>query len=120
MQYKAYTNNSVRLTGRISKVKEYSPGKAANVTIAVDNGKDAEGTERSPSFVQTKCFAPATYGALKVGMLVCLYGHIAPGSYEKDGETKYTQDVVADFIDFLEPKSVVDAREATKAAVGND
>ena len=76
MQYKAYTNNHVELEGRISKVKEYSPGKAANVTIAVDNGKDAEGSDRPTSFVQTKCFAPATYGGLKVGMLVRLFGHI--------------------------------------------
>lgn len=116
MQYKAYTNNQVRLVGRVSKVNEYSKGKAANVTIAIDNGKDKEGADRPTSFVQTKCFTPATYEALKPGMLVELFGHMAPGSYQKDGETVYTQDVVADFVAFLEPKSVVTAREAAKAA----
>ena len=120
MQYKAYTNNSVMLLGRVSKVHEYSPGKAANVTIAIDNGKDRDGADRPTSFVQTKCFSPATYAALKPGMLVKLHGHMSPGSYERDGRTIYTQDVVSDFIDFLEPKATVAAREAAKAEVAEN
>lgn len=118
MQYKGYTNNSVRLLGRVSKVNEYAAGKAANVVIAIDNGRDKDGADRPASFVQTKSFSPAVYGAVKPGMLVQVEGHINPGSYEKNGETVYTQDIVADAIVFLEPKSLVTAREAAKGAEG--
>lgn len=116
MKINVFTNNRLELQGRISKINEYSAGKAANVTLAIDNGKDKDGNDRPTSFIQTKSFTPSCYNELKVGMKVRIHGHIAPGSYQKGTETIYTQDIVADFIEFLESKAAVDAREAAKAS----
>lgn len=116
MKISAFTNNSLQLQGRVSAVREYSKDRAANVTIAVDNGKDKGGVQREPSFIQLKSFTPASYNNVQVGMKVRIYGHIATSRYEKDGETVYNTDLIADYIDFLESKAVVDARAAVKAA----
>lgn len=117
MKISVYENNYVRLKGRVSRIHEYSAGKAANVTIAVDNGKDKDGNKRPASYIQTKSFAPDVYNALKDGMLVEAYCHIAPNSYGEGDAKTYTQDIVADYIVFLESKAVVDQREAEKAAM---
>lgn len=116
MKINTYTNNSLKLSGRIAAINEYSKDKAANVTVAVDNGVDKDGAPKKPSYIQLKSFTPACYNAAKVGMLVDVYGHVTTNSYEKDGETKYNTDLVADFIEFRESKATVDAREAAKAA----
>lgn len=104
------TGNMTILQGRISRIGEYSPGKAANVTVAVENGKAPDGSDRKPTYVQTKNFTPACYNNLKKGMLVRIYGHISPSSYMRDGERVYNQDVIADFIEFLESKATVQTR----------
>lgn len=102
--------------GRVSEIREYSPGKAANITIAIEN----EGSQNIPVFIQTKSFTPAAYANVKVGMKIKIYGHITPSKYTKDGETIYQQDIIADYIEYLESKSVVDAREAQKSSAANN
>lgn len=114
MKIYTFTNNNLQLQGRISNVREYSEGKAANITIAVDNGKDTEGVQKDASFIQLKSFTPSSYNQLKKGMLVRIYGHIATGKYKNGEDTVYTTDLVADFVDFLESKAVIDAREAMR------
>lgn len=116
MKISKYTNNSLELMGRVAAINEYSKDKAANVTLAVDNGVDKDGAPKKPSYIQLKSFTPASYNATKVGMKVKVYGHIAPNNYEKDGQQVYDTDLVADYIEFLESKATVDAREAAKAA----
>ena len=46
--------------------------------------------------------------------MVRVYGHVSPNKYEKNGETRYETDLVADFIEFLESRAIVDAREESK------
>lgn len=111
------TGNHTGFEGRVVEVHEYSKGKAANITISVEN-RLKNGTVRSVN-IQTKCFNPAMYNAVKTGMLVHLYGHVTPGSYVKDGLTVYTQDLVTDYIKFLESKAVVEAREAARSVQKN-
>lgn len=108
------TNNSIQMQGRIASVKEYSAGKAANFTVAVDNGKDKDGNELT-QFIQLKSFLPSCYNMLKVGMKVRVYGHIQPNKYEKNGEMVYEQDLVSDFVEFLESRTVTEEREQRKA-----
>ena len=55
-------------------------------------------------FIQTKSFTPAAYANVKVGMKIKIYGHITPSKYTKDGETIYQQDIIADYIEYLESK----------------
>lgn len=111
MKYSINPYNTLQLQGNIVKVQEYSANKAASITIAVNNGKDKDGNERTPLFIQLKSFTPASYNAIKVGMKVRVYGHIQPNRYEKNGETIYSTDLIAEFIDFLESKAAVEARE---------
>ncbi len=75
------------------------------------------GKEKETTFIQAISFSPSCYSLIRVGMLVHLTGHLSSGKYEKDGETVYGDTkVIAECIDFLEKKSVVDAREAGKAS----
>lgn len=104
------TNNFIQMQGRIASVKEYSTGKAANFTVAVDNGKDKDGNELT-QFIRLKTFTPSCYNMLKVGMKVRVYGHIQPNKYEKNGEKVYEQDLVSDFVEFLESRAVTEERE---------
>ena len=115
MKISIYENNEVRLFGRISRINEYSENKACNISIAIDNGKDAEGNKREPSFISVKSFTPEVYQVLKEGMLVQMFGHVAASSYtDAKGEKKYSQDIIADTILFRESKATVEAREAAK------
>lgn len=110
-----YTNNDLILEGRVASVNEYSKDKAANITLAIDNGKDKDGNKKEPFYIQTKSFTPAAYNSVRTGMKIRIYGHVAPNNYEKDGGEKvYGTDLIADFIDFLESKATVEAREAAK------
>ena len=68
------TNNAVILEGRITYLREYSKGKAANITLAVENGKNPDGSDRSASFVQTKSFTPDCYNKLELKMLARFSG----------------------------------------------
>lgn len=120
MKVSIYENNDLRLKGRVSRINEYSAGKAANVTVAVDNGKDKDGNKRPASYIQTKSFAPDVYNTLKEGMFVEIRGHIAPNSYGEGENKTYTQDIVADYIIFLESKAQVEQREAAKAALAEE
>ena len=108
-----HTNNRIELIGRVAAINEYSKDKAANITIAVDGGTNKDGVQKV-NYIQLKSFTPASYNVTKVGMKVAVYGHIATNNYEKDGEMKYTTDLVADFVEFLESKATVEAREMLK------
>lgn len=112
------TNNKTELKGRVVAVHEYSKDKAANIVLSIET-KLKNGQVKAVN-IQTKCFTPAAYNATKVGMLVQLTCHLVPSNYKnKDGQTVYSQDVIADYIEFLEAKSVVEAREAAKSAKKN-
>ncbi len=105
-------DNMVQLQGNVSNIVEFSENKAAAITLAVDNGNDKKGNERPASFIKFKSFSPRCYSLIKKGMKIRVYGHISPTRFEKDGEMVYTQNIVADCVEFLETKAVVEAREA--------
>lgn len=109
------TNNMIQLMGRVTKVNEFGKDVAA-IVMALDNGRDKEGNDIKDTFVDVKCFEPNTYNRIKVGMLVMATCHFKNSTFVKDGQKVYALDVVADNIEFLESKAVVDAREAKKAS----
>lgn len=119
MQITIFTNNHFELTGRISRLNEFSKDKAMSITLALNNGRDDDGNDKPSSFITTKSFAPDIYKDLKTGMLITIHGHIKAGSYEKDGQTVYTTDLIADNILFLETKAVIKAREIAKRNSAN-
>ncbi len=112
MKISVYDNNRLELQGRVASIKEYAPGKAANISLALDGGKEKDGGKKEAQYIQLKSFTPASYNEVKVGMKVHVYGHVSPNKYEKDGQVVYATDLVADYIDFLESKATVEAREA--------
>lgn len=99
--------NRTILTGRLTADPElrYSQNGVgvASFTLAVNRPFDKEKTD----FIRCICFKKTAENLAnyqKKGSLIGVDGRIQTGSYEKDGRTIYTTDIVADQIVFLEYK----------------
>lgn len=102
--------NSVVLIGRLTKDPEvrYTAGDqmaVANFTIAIDR-PTKQGKEKQADFPRIIVFGRSAENCekfLSKGRLVGVQGRIQTGSYKnKNGDTVYTTDVVADRVEFLE------------------
>jgi len=100
--------NSVVLIGRLTKDPEvrYIPESqkaVATFTLAVDR---PYAKEKTADFIRIKVFGKTAENCerfLSKGKLAAVQGRIQTGSYEnRDGDTVYTTDVVADRVEFLE------------------
>ncbi len=100
--------NNVVLIGRLTKDPEmrYIPQTetaVANFTLAVDRPL---AKEKAADFIRIVTFgktAELCEKYLAKGRLVAIQGRIQTGSYTtKEGETRYTTDVHADRVEFLE------------------
>lgn len=103
--------NRTVLVGRLTKDPELKYGNsgtaicrftlAVNRTFKTQDGQDAD-------FIQIVCFkkqAENVANFLRKGSLAGVEGRIQTGSYEgQDGKRVYTTDVIADSVQFLEPK----------------
>lgn len=103
--------NRVIIVGRLTRdpdLRYSASGTAvARFTLAVNRTfKTQDGQEAD--FIQVVCFkktAENTANFLKKGSLAGVDGRIQTGSYEdKDGKRVFTTEVVADNVQFLEPK----------------
>lgn len=99
--------NSVVLIGRLTKDPEvrYSQGTqnaVATFTVAVDR---PFAKEKTADFLRVVVFGKQAENCerfLSKGRQVGIQGRIQTGSYKnKDGETRYTTDIVADRVEFL-------------------
>ena len=96
--------NYVALIGRITKKPEleYTAGNTAvtKFTIAVDrNGKD-----KGADFIRVTAFdrqAENICRYMDKGRQIAVQGRLQTGSYEKDGKTIYTQDIILDRSEFI-------------------
>lgn len=102
--------NNVVLIGRLTKDPEvrYTAGDqmaVANFTIAIDR-PTKQGKEKQADFPRIIVFGRSAENCekfLSKGRLVGIQGRIQTGSYKnKNGDTVYTTDVVADRVEFLE------------------
>ena len=102
--------NSVQLIGRLTRDPEirYTSGSqmaVATFTIAIDRPTRA-GAERQTDFPRITVFgrqAETCEKYLAKGRKVAIEGRIQTGSYQnKNGDTVYTTDVVANRVEFLE------------------
>lgn len=100
--------NSVNIIGRITADPELyqtsnnRPYTAIN--IAISRGKDSEGNELGADFPRVYIYGKTAENVCKYlskGRQIGVIGKIRTGSYEKDGQTYYTTDVVADRVEFL-------------------
>lgn len=106
--------NNVIISGNITRAPEvrYSAGEnqtaICRFTVAVNEGY---GDKQRTSFIPVVVFGKSAENCekyLSKGSKVLIKGHIQTGSYEKDGRTIYTTDVIADNyggVEFLSTKS---------------
>lgn len=102
--------NNVVLIGRLTRDPEvrYTSGSqmaVASFTVAIDRPTRA-GEEKKADFPRVTVFgkqAETCEKYLAKGRLVAINGRIQTGSYQnKNGDTVYTTDVVANRVEFLE------------------
>ena len=104
--------NDVKLIGRMVKKPEleYTAGNTpvTKFTIAVDRKKKEDGAD----FIRITVFGKQAENIcryLDKGRQIAVNGSIKTGSYQKDGKTIYTTDIIADRVEFLvsapEPKT---------------
>lgn len=95
--------NIVVLTGRTVRELEIMPNKNGSktvlMTLAVNRGKDRDGNQLV-DYIQTKAFVAkdaksnGPFDYIGKGQLVSVEAQLRSGSYEKDGKTIYTTDVI--------------------------
>ena len=104
--------NQVVLVGRLTVdpevVKTEKGKKRTTVNIAVPRGyKNSEGLYDT-DFIRCILWngiASSTCEYCKKGDVVGIKGRLQTSSYEKDGETKYVLDVIAEKVTFLSSKN---------------
>lgn len=105
--------NRVVLVGRLTKDPElrYTPSglPMARFTIAVNRTFSNQQGDREADFISCIAWrkqAENLANFMRKGSLIGVEGRIQTGSYEgQDGKRVYTTDVVADSVQFLEPRN---------------
>jgi single-strand DNA-binding protein len=105
--------NRAVLVGRLTKDPElkYTQSGVANArfTLAVNRTFSNSQGEKEADFINVQVWrkqAENSANFLKKGSLAGVEGRIQTGSYEgADGKRVYTTEVIADSVQFLEPKS---------------
>ncbi|WGF40276.1 MULTISPECIES: single-stranded DNA-binding protein [Lysinibacillus] len=104
--------NQTQLIGRLTKDPEISYTQSgiarARFTLAVNRTFKNQNNENEADFIQIEAWRKTAENAanyLKKGSLTGITGSIRTGSYERDGQRIYFTNVVADSIQFLEPKN---------------
>ncbi|MBD8028175.1 single-stranded DNA-binding protein [Ureibacillus sp. Re31] len=113
--------NRVVLVGRLTKDPElrYTPSGVpmTRFTVAVNRTFKQEGQPEADfiSCIAWRKQAENLANFMKKGSLVGVEGRIQTGSFEgQDGKRVYTTDVVADSIQFLEPRSQQSGQSSTQ------
>lgn len=120
--------NNVVLTGRLAEIPElrYTPNNKAvsHFTIAVDRPyrKDIEKQADFIRIITWGATAEFTCKYFSKGQKIAIIGSIRTNSYtdKNTGEKKYTFDVVADKVDFVESKSKSNNSNESINSVNNE
>ena len=101
--------NYVSLLGRLTRDVEVTytqSGKAyARFSLAVSRGTSNRDEVDFINCIAWEKRAETISQYFKKGSRILVQGRISTGSYEKNGETRYTTDVVVNNFDFIETKS---------------
>ena len=101
--------NYVSLLGRLTRDDEVTytqSGKAyARFSLAVSRGTSNRDEVDFINCIAWEKRAETISQYFKKGSRILVQGRITTGSYEKNGETRYTTDVVVNNFDFIETKS---------------
>lgn len=99
--------NRVILIGRTTKewdVRETENALIARNSLAIDR----RGKDKGSDFVNIVCFnqtAELVNEYVKKGNKIGIVGRLQSGSYDKEGKTVYTLEVVIDEVEFLQSKT---------------
>lgn len=103
--------NVIILSGRLTSNVELKQGAniaVGNFSLAVDRGKDKDGTDKGTDFPRCVVFGRTAENLAKYqgkGSKVLINGHLQTGSYtKKDGTKVYITDVICDKVEWLESK----------------
>ena len=110
--------NQIILVGRLVKspeVTETESGKKMSyITLAIPRSfKNIDGTYDS-DFIKCTLWngiAESTHEYCKKGDIIGVKGRIQSSTYEKDGEKKYSMDIIAEKVSFLSSRKVDKADE---------
>ncbi|MFJ6210572.1 single-stranded DNA-binding protein [Lysinibacillus sp. NPDC092081] len=113
--------NRVVLVGRLTKDPElrYTPNGVASCrfTVAVNRTFQNQQGDREADYISCQAWrkqAENLANFMKKASLIGLEGRIQTGSYEgQDGKRVYTTDIVADSIQFLEPRNSTGGSQGT-------
>ena len=119
--------NSVVQVGRLTKDPElrYTPSGVpmARFTIAVNRTFSNQNGEREADFINCVAWrqqAENLANFMRKGSLIGVTGRIQTGSFEgQDGKRVYTTDVIAESIQFLEPRSSQENRSSDYTTQNN-
>lgn len=120
--------NRVVLVGRLTKDPElkYTPNgvPVARFTLAVNRTFSNQQGEREADFIQCVVWRKAaenTANFLKKGSLAGVDGRIQTSSFEgQDGKRQYVTEVVAESVQFLEPKGNSNQNNNNNQSRGNN
>lgn len=118
--------NSVTLVGRVTKDLElkYSQSGVAvcKFNLAVNRNFKSKDGEQQADFPMILTFRKTAENAanyLRKGSLVGITGRIQTGSYDnKEGQRIFTTEILADSVQFLEPKSSNQQNAQNNASTG--
>lgn len=120
--------NKVLLVGRLTTKPELRYTNAnvpyTRYSVAVDRGTNSQTGERMTDFINIVTWrkqAEVICQYLNKGSLVAIEGRIQTGNFtDKDGNKRYTTDVVTDNVRFLESKAQSEARNSSSSATPYD
>ncbi len=120
--------NKVLLVGRLTTKPELRYTNAnvpyTRYSLAVDRGTNSQTGERLTDFINIITWrkqAEVICQYLNKGSLVSIEGRIQTGNYtDKDGNKRYTTDVVTDNVRFLESKAQSEARASQDSSTPYD
>lgn len=118
--------NKVIIIGRLTKDVELqtvgSGISKATFSIASNGIPKSDGTAKTnfPRIVAWRKTAEFVAKYMHKGDRLCVDGHIETGSYEKNGQTVYTTDIVADHIQSLTQRNAQEQPAQTAATAGPD
>lgn len=101
--------NKVFLIGRLTKDPEVKAGAKSQqpfcrMNIAINRGKDKDGEDLGADFPAVVAFGKTAENCekyLRKGSLVSVEGRVRTSKTERNGETKFSQDIFIDRIEFL-------------------
>ncbi|MBE6149650.1 MAG: single-stranded DNA-binding protein [Firmicutes bacterium] len=120
--------NKVLLVGRLTTKPELRYTNAnvpyTRYSVAVDRGTNSQTGERMTDFINIVTWrkqAEVICQYLNKGSLVSIEGRIQTGNFtDKDGNKRYSTDVVTDNVRFLESKAQAEARNSSSGATPYD